>query len=159
MNKSSQAGEREMTLSKDLKNNRAERPDEWTMDRFIRKADAQEEEIVILKDNLSKHARTIQCMIDTQKDYKDEIEQLKADKAEMLEAIKRFHAYNWHSHDSGLGGIKSCEGCRLMQISQAIIDRHSEKGTKVCPFCQGSGEGTHNERICPDCKGTGRVKG
>ena len=58
-----------MKLSDDLKKWRADRPDEWTMDRFIEKAKALENTWISVDDRLPEEYQTVLVWCDFTKGY------------------------------------------------------------------------------------------
>jgi CII-binding regulator of phage lambda lysogenization HflD len=68
---------KEMILVEDLKYWRSERPDEWTMDRFISKAMKLEQELSRLKES-----QTQLC---------NRVDKAEADKAELVEFVKEMN--------------------------------------------------------------------
>ena len=61
-----------MKLSKDLKKWRAERPDEWTMDRFIEKANILEHALQDWLDCSTSPEEWVRCRIQAKKALEDD---------------------------------------------------------------------------------------
>ena len=100
---------KEMILVEDLKYWRSERPDEWTMDRFISKAMKLEQELTKLKES-----QTQLC---------NRVDKAEADKAELVEFVRDIAYNDINKNDLDIDWVQ--------KESWELLNKHTDKPTML----------------------------
>ena len=101
---------KEMILVEDLKYWRSERPDEWTMDRFISKAMKLEQELSRLKESQTQKSIIKLC---------NRVDKAEADKAELVEFVRDIAYNDINKNDLDIDWVQ--------KESWELLNKHTDK--------------------------------